>query len=396
MRCVGLTAGLAAACVLLSLPATGADTGSTAYQMNAAHDGRIVMSPSFKPPLRKVWSRDLGGSVSYPVVANGLVFVAVANKTFYGTQLYALDMRTGATVWQKPMGGPYFWSAHAYDDGRLFVLDFNGVLQAFKADRKGKRDWTAYLHVMLSELVASNGKVFVGGPNGSAIAVNQNNGAVAWKVSVKGADSSPATDGAGVYLGYVCQYYKFDIATGNQLWNSNTGCQGGGDSKPVYYDNHVFVRDWASGNWVLDASSGSRSNKGFSSDQSPTFWKSTAGQVSMITYNLDGPRPHITSIDLNSRSENWTFVPGGNDWATTAPVVINDMVAVGSAFGVIYLLDAANGHVLWSANVGAAIRDNGEDGFQQTGGYARPYSGLGAGSDMLFVPASNTLVAFAP
>jgi hypothetical protein len=50
-------------------------------------------------PLAQRRSRDLGGSVSYPLIAGGRVFVtaAVTASGFSGTTLFALDQATGST-----------------------------------------------------------------------------------------------------------------------------------------------------------------------------------------------------------------------------------------------------------------------------------------------------------
>lgn len=385
--------------MLLSACAARADTSSIAYQADPAHDGRITLSPGFVPPLRQIWSRDLGGHVSYPIIVNGTVFVTAGNNSNYGTQLYALDLGTGATIWQKPLGGIYYWSNLSYDNGQLIVSNFDGVVRAYRADRTGKPIWTAFLSILPTAPTASGGSVFSGGPNLSVTTLKEKKGAVAWTSPVNGSTTTPAVDDTGgVYFGYPCQYYKFAQATGQKLWNNQGSCHGGGDAMPIYFDNRVFVRDWSSGDWILDAASGGTIGT-FQSDQSPAFWQSVSGQQSMMTYLYrSGDTPLLSSIDLGSGATNWTFHADRFDNLITAPLVINDMVAVGTTSGIVDLLDAATGKKLWSANVGAPILDNNENtGIAHDGdGFGRPMSGLGAGENVLLVPATHLLVAFSP
>src|SRR5688572_18275381 len=95
---------------------------AVAYQIDPAHTGS--QSDTVTPPLAQRWSRDLGGSTSYPLIAEGKVFVTVANPTTYGTKLYALDGSTGATLWGPiELGGIYNFSGIAYEAGRIFALN---------------------------------------------------------------------------------------------------------------------------------------------------------------------------------------------------------------------------------------------------------------------------------
>ena len=61
-----------------------------------------------------------------------------------GTTLYALNQVTGATVWSQRIGGPYYWSAAAYDAGRVFVVNSGGLLTAFEA-ASGAAAWSVQL-----------------------------------------------------------------------------------------------------------------------------------------------------------------------------------------------------------------------------------------------------------
>lgn len=58
---------------------------SVAWQNNTVHDGFDPAS-SLVPPLALKWSRDLGAngvtSISYPLIAQGLVFVTTATANF--------------------------------------------------------------------------------------------------------------------------------------------------------------------------------------------------------------------------------------------------------------------------------------------------------------------------
>ncbi len=69
------------------------------YRHDAARTGRA--SSTVPTALAKGWQMDLGGELTSPVVAGGLVFLAqVQTHT-----LHALDAETGRTVWSRTLGG---------------------------------------------------------------------------------------------------------------------------------------------------------------------------------------------------------------------------------------------------------------------------------------------------
>src|ERR1041385_8653904 len=73
------------------------------YQIDEAHTGSIN-PPGLTPPLRPKWSRNFGQKMSYPLIADGKVFVTVRNESAYGTELYALNAADGTTVWSFSLG----------------------------------------------------------------------------------------------------------------------------------------------------------------------------------------------------------------------------------------------------------------------------------------------------
>src|SRR5437588_4050907 len=119
---------------------------AVAYQNDVAHTG-LQQSDSLRPALARKWSVDLGGSVSYALIAQGMMFVTVADPppatgTPHGAKLYALDQATGNKVWGPyELGGGYSWANAAYDNGRVFALNVDGLTRAFDA-KSGSLLWS--------------------------------------------------------------------------------------------------------------------------------------------------------------------------------------------------------------------------------------------------------------
>lgn len=359
-------------------PSNAAD--SVAYQNNAAHNGAVLEAAGLPTPLKQRWSVNVGGASSYPLIAESMVFVTVANTSGSGTRLLALDIATGNTVWTKAIGGTYRWSNAAFDRGYIFLVNDSGLLQAFVA-RTGAPLWTVQLagqYFFTSPPTAINSVVYVGGAGdgGTLYAVSENTGTVLWTQGVENGDnSSPAVNGSGVYVSYPCQVYRFSPA-GKLDWNYNGGCEGGGGKTPVLYRGDVYVRDPGESSLILNEVTGAIVGS-LAAVPAPAFW----GDVMMYLDN-----GVLTGQSVTTGNQLWTF--RGDGGLTSAPLVVNGIAYVGSSSGNLYGLHVSTGKISWSTNVGAAIPAPDEQNVSQ------PLTGFGAGDGTLVIPAGSLLVAY--
>jgi outer membrane protein assembly factor BamB len=359
---------------------------SVTWQNNTVHDGFNPAS-SLMPPLELKWRRDLSASgvisISYPLIAQGLVFVTTT-ATNNTNALMALDEGNGATVWSVDLTGCCFANA-AYDSGKVFVVNNAGLMTAFDATT-GNPLWSVNLpnqSSFTSPPTAVNGIVFTGGAGlgGTVYAVNETNGAVLWTMPVANGDqSSPAVVLGSVFVSYACpQSYAFDATTGQQLWHHDSCCEGGGGKTPVVHEGQVYVRDdfcdQTSG-LVLDAATGTVTG-GFNSDRPPAF----VGNLALYLQNGT-----LVGVDIPSGQQLWSFA--GDGGLTSAPVIANQTIYIGSSSGTLYGLNTS-GQQIWSTQVGAAIPAPDEQNGLLT-------TGLGSGDGLLIVPTDSVLVAYGP
>lgn len=364
-----------------TLPPQPTGAPAVAYHVNPAHTGSQTTDP-LTPGLRHRWTRDLGGNVSYPVVAGGKVFVTVANPAGYGTKLYALDLATGSVAWGPiDLGGTYWWSASAYDAGRLFVLNYDGVLRAFDP-ATGAQHWIVDLPgqwSFTSPPTAWKGVVYTGGAGsgGTVYAVDGATGSVLWTRAVANGDhSSPAVTDTDVYVAYSCpNAYSLDRVTGVEQWRYSTGCSGGGGKTPAVTPGGIYVRD-SSGDVVLDPETGALRGV-FSAGPIPAF-AGTAG------FYLDGPT--LEARDVATGTVLWSFT--GDGQLRSAPVTANGFVYVGSASGNVYALRASTGEVVTTVNAGSAIPAPDEHNVSQ------PLTGMAIGLGHLVVPGTRTVTVY--
>jgi outer membrane protein assembly factor BamB len=388
VRITSASGAVIAALALSAAVATGvpaaasADTGgqATAYQLDAAHDGYQPDS-GLTLPLQQEWSVNLGAEVSYPVVVGDTAYVSA------GGDLYAIDLSTGNTLWEKAGAG----LGPAYDDGQVFGLTGSGELEAVDPG-DGTTNWALDLSSLPSSQysfsgapTAANGQVLVSGAGvgGTVYAINEATGKPNWIVDgvENGDEDSPAVTATGVYATYACdQDYDLNPAgvAGDPLWHYSTGCEGGGGATPAVGDGHVYGLSNISGNVILDAATGDYLGT-FSADTTPAIADGTL-------YTVNAGKLQATS-DGGLGTICWTFT--GDGALNSAPVVAGDDVFVGSSDGNVYAVDTANGSQLWSASVG-----NTPIGPQYWNDKYSGTSGLAVADQALIVPAGNELVAY--
>jgi outer membrane protein assembly factor BamB len=339
--------------------------------------------------LELKWSRDFSSSgvisISYPLIAQGLVFVTTTTENFAET-LIALDEHTGMTVWSADVNGSSAFANAAYDSGKVFNVDGDGLMKAFDA-ATGAPLWSVNLpgqYSFTSPPTAVNGIVFTGGAGsgGTVYAVDETNGQVLWTMPVENGDhSSPAVVDGNVYVSYACpQSYAFNAVTGEQVWHYNSCCEGGGGKTPVVHAGQVYVREsfCTEGFYglILDANTGTKTGE-FNSYVPPAF----IGNLALYSFN-----GNLVGVDVTSGHQLWSFA--GDGGLASAPVIVNQTIYIGSYSGTLFALNT-NGQQIWSTQVGAHISGPDEQNAYLT-------TGLGSGDGVLIVPTDSVLVAYGP
>jgi outer membrane protein assembly factor BamB len=383
-----LSLAFGAALVLATTPLFGQALG---YQITTDHVGFISM-PGFKPPLQMKWSVNFPGIASYPIVVGGKVFVADQGTASVPSTLHALDATTGEILWTQPVPPGFgLWIGFAYENGGLFGVTTenpnfgSGAIFAFSA-KDGHQVWSANLpgqYSFSSAPTARNGLVYTSGAGGggTVYAVKEINGQVTWTANVENGESSPpAVTDSGVYVSYVCpQTYRFDPKTGQQIWHFSGNCEGGGGESAAVYGGLVFVRDvldnYPTDGIALNASNGSFLG-GANSKYSPAFALDDAVLTEPTT---------LTAVKITSGHTLWTAIASAGENYSCSPIIVNDVVYVGTSAGNLEGYSGETGAQVYSVNLGQAISCN---EFSE-----QPLVGMSAGEGLLVVPAGNTLVA---
>jgi outer membrane protein assembly factor BamB len=186
---------------------------SVSFQINPQHTGAAIFDGELKLPLQQLWTRNMHGLVTYPLIAEGNVFVSVGNVGTYGSVFYALNEKTGGTIWSESIPGTYFTSLAAYDGGNVFVLNFDGVLRAFQA-LTGTPLWQVQVpgqSDFSSPPTARDGVIYINaaGSGATLYAIREKDGSIAWSQGTNGSIwGAPTLSEDGVFVSYPCQALK--------------------------------------------------------------------------------------------------------------------------------------------------------------------------------------------
>jgi outer membrane protein assembly factor BamB len=364
--------------MLLSLTAVAdpVASASSAFQADAAHDGSITFSKPFGAPLKKLWSLDFGGQVSYPIVAGNLVIV-IANAPV-GVEMAALDVNTGKTIWRKLVNGtPENLGYLAYDSGLLFLQTNDGVLRAYNP-ANGVGQWSTQLPGQLDfnyVPVAANGYVYAAGQQEGVTVyqIDARSGLLQWS-QLFDSGGQGLTFGAGkAYFPIPCNILGLTPNGGRPVWNYYTGCSLGLGLVGSYYDGAFYAPGSFSGGGLIFNSATGKPIGSFNGSM-PAF----AGN---FAYQIAGQSIVASSVSTNNI--RWHYAPGTN--LSLPPITINGDVYTLSDSGDLYINDGASGRLKQHIHVGL-----GSVGAQNTA----PSSGLGAGQGKLFVPSGSLLLAF--
>ena len=342
--------------------------------------------PGLTPPLQEKWRRDFGRVPSYPIIADGRVFVSVASQfpTAMGSLVYALDQNTGAILWLADISSREPWSALCYENGRIFTLSNDGFLRARDA-ATGNLIWTTWFPEgqFSAPPTVYQGVIYVSGYDyqfSGVYAVSAATGNVLWRIGINGDNSTPAVTSEGLYLSFSClNVYKLNPANGSQIWRNYTGCSGGGGAPPVLYNGSLYVSDFT--DTIFDSQTGAVTG-GFTARGLPVF-SGNLGFFLNAQAPFYGP---VEARDLTTNNVVWSFA--GDGYLQSGLLVVNDYVYVGSAQGRLYALNAATGEEVWSNVAGASIP------FDDDHYLGQPTTGFAAAEGLLVIPTSTSLVAY--
>jgi outer membrane protein assembly factor BamB len=282
---------------------------------------------------------------SAPAIADGVVYVASADKF-----LYALDLATGKEKWKAQLGP--MRSAPAVHKGRVYVGDMDGKFYALDAVT-GKKLWT----------FETNGEIHAGanffkddiliGSHDSTLYRLTPDGKKVWGFMIDGpVNGSAAIAGDRTFLaGCDSVLHVLDLNTGKPVGAIDLGGQAAataavGDELVAVgtMTNQVIGIDWKNlkKRWEFE-----------SKRRSQPFYASAALTDKLVVAGSRDKK--VYALDRATGKEAWNVVTEG--MVDASPVVVGNRVYVGclSSTGEFYVLDLPTGKQVQVLNLDSAV-----------------------------------------
>ena len=347
------------------------------FRRTAARDG--IASGPLKMPLRLRWKVKAPGRIyaSSPILCGGRVFIASLDDAMARNgAVSAYDVRDGKLCW-KTVIGPSVKHTLAADGKRVYGAAVDGT--AFSLDASdGKLLWRTAIPYfstrsdgLYGPATLDGGRLWVGGDHLTEL--DPATGRILHEDD-KTNRGSPCHAGAVIADGKIFSsenwrqgVYAHDLASGRRLWC--TGRENGVytflDSGPAFSGNKLYQKT-RSGVRILDPATGKcEAEQSFGRKRPPmeSFSMPLAADGKVFFGSAMG----LFAFDAKTLAPLWTFVPG-REMISSIPYAWGELPAVhaspayadgkvffGAGDGKFYVLSAADGKTLFSADLGASV-----------------------------------------
>jgi outer membrane protein assembly factor BamB len=369
---------------------------ATNYQNNAAHTG-LTAGPALPTTMKRLWSKDFGAALSYPLIVGNRVFVtAVPKSGATSPQVFAFDKRTGRSLWTSaPLGGYYATSSLAYGNGRLIALNSDGKLRSF-SPATGHVFWSATLAdpsypgtrmnadkpVTVRAGVAYVIDSWVGDNYGAYDVVTGKRKWAKWEqLGALGA----AVDSTRVHLVSDCEQDSYTPA-GVLVWAHNQRCQGGvAGTSAVLAGGQLWARTSNSTNLILDAKTGTIVSR-FNSLSAPAVVGDRAFLTQAPTALYDVT---FQAVNRTTGAVLWSRKPTPDTYGQIigVPIATKSVVYLTMSGGSVRGYSTSSGKLVWSGNTGTTYDTS-------NGGESGQIKGSAIGGGVLAVQLGKRLTVF--
>lgn len=335
-------------------------------------------------PLRLAWAMPLGGTItlSSPVVANGKVFTGVGDESLGGhAGVATLDARTGMRLWFHPSAASIKHTV-AVSTNRVYAVNVMGEVIALDAET-GAPVWEFQLERAAVERswpffapLVVNGIVYTG-VAGHFVALDAATGKPVWrttaKLSADGAGSSSPADGGDRVIAAFLRgsgISAFDKADGTSLWNQPPFIFNLATPAVSISDGRVYQAAclWkgACSLYAMDLASGKVLWSFDVVNRWPRYQPASSPALALGNVFVGSPDGKLWCVDAKDGTPVWS-TPLGRPTAAfsthfrednpviSSPVVSGNTVFVGDLNGRFYAIEAKDGHVAWSYDIGTPI-----------------------------------------
>lgn len=287
---------------------------------------------------------------TWPGLAADSVRAYLAN----GSEIYAIDLKTGKEVWHYPESPDakhvYFATPVLTEDGQL-LIGSEGTTHAFVSvnAETGKENWTEPFLGAEGKWVAPplvfDGKIYAPNTDGFVYVLDMQGKPVADPIEIGGSLwSAPATDGKFLYIASLDHHFHVIDPNTNTTIGEPVDLGGAAPSSPVVTTDGAYVGSFTSNIQFIQPSG----NHDIAAEAANWVWGTPALDGETLYYaDLDG---NVFSFDIPSGQQNWSDIkPDGP--IVASPLVVGDQIYIASESGTFFALDK-DAKVVWEKTPG--------------------------------------------
>ncbi|MBN1678041.1 MAG: PQQ-binding-like beta-propeller repeat protein, partial [Candidatus Thermoplasmatota archaeon] len=305
-----------------------------------------VCGDVFSPPLELIWSEGpyYESYLSGPVLSDGILFTTTLDGFIRARNAY-----TGALLWERLLGDPYYYTASpTVVDGVVYVVfDSESGASLFALDElTGSTIWSIGNSSGMefnarTALTFQDGAIYVLLWTGEVVAVDASDGSILWTYQTGDLPWGGTAVAAGMLFTGTVYSYKviaLDLLTGALMWSQTL--DDSFISAPVVAQGNVFATTWSGGLRCLDMMTGDLvwSN----SDFGGFFLSSPAYAEGTLFVGSQSSAFH--AVDPLDGSVIWETSVGGS--VSCSPAYANGYLYGTSEDGYLYALDAGTGEIV--------------------------------------------------
>ena len=341
--------GILPVLLLLLATLTATSQSPTSEWRQFRGNPRLTGVSTSAPPeaLKLIWKYQAGEAIlGSPAVANGAVYVGVANGDFL-----AVDFASGKLLWKYATKSFVDESSPAVGTNAVYFGDLDGVVHAVNP-RDGTALWTfKTMGEIKSSPVVVNDRVIIGSYDGHLYALDARTGKLIWKYMTEGmVHATPAIVGDLAFIAGCDEVFRaIRISDGKQAYEIKIGAYTG--ASPVIEGDNAYFGTFNYDVVGLDLKNRKILWRFDDPERDFPFYSSAALLSDRIIFG--GRDKFVRALNRTTGKEIWNFATRGR--VDSSPAIAGGRVYVGSADGRLYVLDAATGAKKSEFDAGSGI-----------------------------------------